>query len=243
MNSDLDLDAQRDRDQLLANISTLLAQNLELAGRMEHLECYYHASNPVLTNRPTSHMSNATTIPASKHARLGGILSTLSQSPAMSGQTREFEHELEASRVYRKAQRGVDDISVCRSVAISHAWSALSDISLSDISALSVVALPLFRKEITNAYHYSTKPRNNYRPGFEPSIRNVQIPESNRPIERSLTRYLVFPGLQSPAGPLHTQQQTKTVSNELKLVIIGTIEADMYALVAKVRAMTYTNTK
>jgi hypothetical protein len=207
MNSDLDVDAQRDRDQLLANISTLLAQNLELAGRMEHLEGYYHAGNPVLTNRPTSRLSNATIIPASEHARLGGISWILSPSPLTSSQAAQYEQELEVSRVYRKAQGGVDDISVRKSFAISHARSAFSNISLSDISASSVVALPLLRTEITNAYHYSPKICNKCRPVFDPFFWDFQTPRRKKAIERSLTRSLEFLDLQSQVGscPPHTK--------------------------------------
>jgi hypothetical protein len=129
----------------------------------------------------TSLLSTATTIPAYGQTIIGQISSTLSQSTQVSRQTTQYEYELEASRVYRKAWKGVDDVSVRRSVAISHAWSALSDISLSDISALSVVALPLFLTEITNAYHYSTRSRSNNGPGFGPSVQNLEFPELTRP--------------------------------------------------------------
>jgi hypothetical protein len=239
MNSDLDVDAQRDRDQLLANISTLLAQNLELAGRMEHLEGTYHAGNSTHTIRPSSRLSNDTTIPAREYVRLGGISSALPQLPLTSTEAARYERELEASRVYRKAQRGVDDVSVRRSFAISHARSAFSDISLSDISVLSVVALPLLRTEITNAYHYSLKSHNNFRPGFDPSIWSFPSPASNRSMKRSLD----FPGLSARADSYFSPQKTVSLATELKLVIIGTTEADVYSFVVKVRTMANTNTK
>jgi hypothetical protein len=207
---------------------------------MEHLEGYYHAGNSVLTNRLTSRLSNTAIIPASGYARLGGTSSTLSCPSLISGQATQYEHELEASRVYRKAQGGVDNVSVRRSFANSHARSAFSDISLSDISALSVVAIPLFRTEITNAYHYSARPRNNHRPGCKSCVWKLQIPELNK---HSLLRSLSFPRLVSQAGLRPSQQNTMPLPTELKLVIIGATEADIYALVIKVRAMANMNTK
>jgi hypothetical protein len=60
-----------------------------------------------------------------------------------------FERVLKASRVYRRAKRPTDDRSFRSSIPLSHAWTALSDLSLSDISAISVVALPLAETDIS----------------------------------------------------------------------------------------------
>lgn len=63
-----------------------------------------------------------------------------------------FQSDLDASRVCRKAQRETADYSFRSSNAFSYAWSALSDTSLSDISMISVVALPLMGDDITNMH-------------------------------------------------------------------------------------------
>lgn len=68
-----------------------------------------------------------------------------------------FERDLKASRVYRRAKRDTTDFSFCSSIPLSHAWSALSDISLSDISIISVVALPLCQTDVSNDRHYTFK--------------------------------------------------------------------------------------
>ena len=65
-----------------------------------------------------------------------------------------FEKILGRSRAYRKATRDTVDYSFRSSVARSHAWSNLSDISLSEISAIAVIALPISPKSIANGYHY-----------------------------------------------------------------------------------------
>ncbi|KAK2669873.1 hypothetical protein RAB80_014010 [Fusarium oxysporum f. sp. vasinfectum] len=66
----------------------------------------------------------------------------------------EFERDLTASRVYRRAKRDTMDFSVRSSVARTHAWSIFSGISLSKISEMSVLALPLYAEDIANPQHY-----------------------------------------------------------------------------------------
>ena len=67
----------------------------------------------------------------------------------------DFEDDLESSRVYRRAQRDTMDFSFRSSIARSNAWSVFSGLSLSDISIISVIGLPVLPKDITNAYHYN----------------------------------------------------------------------------------------
>lgn len=66
----------------------------------------------------------------------------------------DFEDDLELSRVYRRAVRETMDFSFRSSIARSHNWSVFSGLSLGDISILSVIALPLYQGDITNAEHY-----------------------------------------------------------------------------------------
>jgi hypothetical protein len=65
-----------------------------------------------------------------------------------------FEPDLEGSWVYRKVRKSTSDVSYRSSVALSHAWTALSEISLSDISAISVVALPISSNDLLNGHYY-----------------------------------------------------------------------------------------
>lgn len=68
--------------------------------------------------------------------------------------TFEFQSDLEASRVYRRAQRDTMDFSFCSSIAHTSAWSIFSGFSLSDVSIISAIALPLYQEDISNAQHY-----------------------------------------------------------------------------------------
>lgn len=67
----------------------------------------------------------------------------------------DFEGDLESSGVYRRAQRDTVDFSFRSSIARSNAWSALSCFSLGDISAISIIGLPVVPEDITNAQHYN----------------------------------------------------------------------------------------
>ena len=81
-----------------------------------------------------------------------------------------FERKLESTWVYRKARRSTADVSFRTSMALSYAWSALSDVSLSDISNISVVALPISSSDLTNGQHYPSS-----------SQRNFQMPTMSHP--------------------------------------------------------------
>jgi cell division control protein 24 len=67
----------------------------------------------------------------------------------------DFENDLETSRVYRRAQRDTMDFSFRSSVAHTNAWSQFSGLSLSKISMISAIALPLYPDEIENGQHYA----------------------------------------------------------------------------------------
>lgn len=66
-----------------------------------------------------------------------------------------FENVLEATRVYKRAIGNECDISLRTSYLQSRAWSQLSDLSLAQISNISVVALPLYQSDISNGQWYT----------------------------------------------------------------------------------------
>jgi hypothetical protein len=59
-----------------------------------------------------------------------------------------FDDDLHSSRVYRKARRSGCDHSLVSSAIRTQSWSIFSGLSLADISVISVVALPLYPKDI-----------------------------------------------------------------------------------------------
>ena len=67
----------------------------------------------------------------------------------------QIQKELEASRVYRRTAKR-HSFSSLPSGFHSAAWSALSGVSLAEISNLSVLSLPISYNELWNPQHYTT---------------------------------------------------------------------------------------
>jgi hypothetical protein len=65
-----------------------------------------------------------------------------------------FQIDLSTSRVYRRTVSYECDISFTTSVVRTHAWSVFTGLSLSEISEISVIALPLSARDISNPQWY-----------------------------------------------------------------------------------------
>ena len=70
-----------------------------------------------------------------------------------------FEEELEASRVYGRAATRNKRVSITPST-VSMGWSFVSHVTLSEVSNLSLISLPLSAKELRNGHCYSTNTNN-----------------------------------------------------------------------------------
>lgn len=78
----------------------------------------------------------------------------------------DFEGLLMDSRVYRRATLDNDDpFSVFSTAECTGTWSKLSGISLSEISNIAVLALPLYAKDVNNWEAYQL-----HQPGNEPAM-------------------------------------------------------------------------
>lgn len=85
-----------------------------------------------------------------------------------------FEKDLLLSGVYRRAKRSTMDFSFRSSIVRTHAWSLYSGISLSKISELSVVALPLYPDNLVHSSQYQF---GNLDEGGEVTIESVVFSE------------------------------------------------------------------
>ena len=65
-----------------------------------------------------------------------------------------FEDDLGKSRVYKRTERYESDVSFTTSVVRDHAWSVFSGMSLSEISLISAIALPLHLDDVSNQEWY-----------------------------------------------------------------------------------------
>lgn len=85
----------------------------------------------------------------------GGVLnSELRQTTAFGF---AFEQDLQSSRVYRRTLKRDAESSVSSSFGRSVGWSFLSGLSLTDVSCLSVISLPISGQEIWNSSYYGPR--------------------------------------------------------------------------------------
>lgn len=68
-----------------------------------------------------------------------------------------FEQDLYASPVYARTMKGKSNLSLPLSTRHSNARSFLSNLSLADVSDISVLSLPISTAEIWNYHHYMTE--------------------------------------------------------------------------------------
>jgi cell division control protein 24 len=166
-NSDSDLQATEHQQELSENVAELLESNQSLSRRLMNLEDAFEVrtivskrqSRVIATNSSINNDASKPQKPAELTERVAldksknvSQLSTPLEGNAVS--SFDFENDLEASRVYQKAQRDTMDFSFQSSIAYTSAWSVFSGLSLSDVSIISAIALPLYADEITNAQHY-----------------------------------------------------------------------------------------
>jgi hypothetical protein len=148
-NSKFSLDAEHSARSLRNQVDQRLEIDMDLRARSEALR-------RSVTSRPVSQISLLDSDDEDSDSETATIRNTPSANEEGSDlcttwiPCHDFEKELEASRVYRSAQQSTCDASFTSSDVRSHAWSNFTAVSLSRISCLAVVALPLSLDELQN---------------------------------------------------------------------------------------------
>lgn len=132
-----------------------MTNDLALSQRLENLEHFLQANELAIKNRPVSLAPTELTVQPGSAASVEDHVRPISITYSETARGRTFESMLKSSHVYRRFQRHSERFSFHSSIAASHAWSALTDISLSDISHIAVLALPLVAADIGNAHRYA----------------------------------------------------------------------------------------
>ncbi|ORY02261.1 hypothetical protein BCR34DRAFT_84268 [Clohesyomyces aquaticus] len=168
-----DMAAVQSQRVLDSQITALLDTNRTLAARVKDLEDTFNAAATVkgpprdsssripdsdevtihgasLQNNDATNMGPVT--PSHSDSNRLSVMSNTSQYSSYS--VLRFQEEIENSRVYRRANRANSLLSFSSSVIGSRAWSVFSGLSLAEISAISVIALPLTPSDVENAEHY-----------------------------------------------------------------------------------------
>lgn len=108
-------------------------------------------------HQPPASPQTPSQYPQPSGSSIASSMSRLSLTPDTSSiASSEFQSDLESSRVYRRAQRGTLDASSRNSIigAGSFTGSVFSGLSLGDISIMSVIAIPVYAKDLSNPQHY-----------------------------------------------------------------------------------------
>lgn len=137
----------------------LLESNQEISRRLRNLEGTYD-SESVLTTCFRNGNSDKATEKDGEHADFshnypfGPEIHEFSSDQRRSRYCYTFERDLETSRVYKRTRNYESDVSFASSAIRTHSWSVFSGLSLSQVSKISAIGLPVYRDDIFNDESY-----------------------------------------------------------------------------------------
>ncbi|KAF5639330.1 Rho guanine nucleotide exchange factor scd1 [Fusarium sp. NRRL 52700] len=146
--------AKEHQEQLSSNVKALLDNNDALSRRLMNIEDALDAQTIISRRMSILSMSASPSRNTSQQSTAESLATSNATESSLAVSKFDFEDDLESSRVYRRAVRESMDYSFRSSIARSHNWSVFSGLSLGDISIMSVIALPVYQDDITNAEHY-----------------------------------------------------------------------------------------
>lgn len=141
--------AERSRDALRELVQKLLESNHDISRRLQSMD-HTRESESILTC-----FRNGSDVEV-----INGAEKSAPDEPHRFEPSDRFYHQysfeidLDASRVYKRTQSYESDTSFTGSAVRTHAWSVLSGLSLSQISLVSAIALPVYSYEIFNSERY-----------------------------------------------------------------------------------------
>ncbi|KAK1759922.1 hypothetical protein QBC47DRAFT_117525 [Echria macrotheca] len=158
-----DIEARESLAKLQTTVDQLLQNQQQLLDRLERYETVLFEttsarftgdgeSESILIQRPPpARLPPATSAVSQGDPMLGLVLpADTSGSIAEKLFLREFELTLEQTRVYARVRSNKCDASVISSERGTATWSMLSGLSLNDISAISVLSLPISLEEMAS---------------------------------------------------------------------------------------------
>lgn len=131
-------------------------------------------------------------------------------SAAVSIPLRDFEVTLEQTHVYRRIRSDKADVSFTTSVIRTQAWSMLSELSLNDISIVSVIALPITLDDINSIAPQLTFA--NVISGIGGPPQELSPAEPWLPSVISSSEFIAHQGVPDPDRGLRTQGLSSTDS-------------------------------
>lgn len=153
--SKTDIETESLREQLRDLVQKLLQSNHDISNRLHQLKATRESESILPTcfrNNRGVEDDDSTTDPIRKSVQSepnGSFAVRRSKELKFS-----LEGDLGSSRVYQRTQPYASDVSFTSSAVRSHAWSIFSGLSLSQVSSMSAIALPVHGNEIYNCEHY-----------------------------------------------------------------------------------------
>ncbi|KAK3299726.1 Rho GTPase activation protein [Chaetomium fimeti] len=166
-------DAEDKVDRLCDLVQQALGRYDFLNQRLTTLELQGHGINPSPTTRYHP------TLPPLCATRDNGDQISGTKRPGPTAEIRVFAFEelLMTSRAYRNASGdGSDCFSIMSSAGRTASWSMLSGLSLSEISQIAILAIPIYAGDISNNESYEFEP-----PAVEPTSNVDTVPPSRPP--------------------------------------------------------------
>jgi hypothetical protein len=164
---DTEIEAARSHESLVTLIDRVVTDNEDMRRRLNMLEDYMGSQSSL---KLAGHEDDedegytdddaATIVQVDSNESSLSLVDTLTENHWTEKVEDEsgFEDDLKASRVYRRVKNDSCDSSFTTSILGGRAWSVFSGQSLSEVSVLSAIALPITWDEIENRHHYEGAP-------------------------------------------------------------------------------------
>jgi hypothetical protein len=154
--SESDLEAIRSSEVLRRLTTQISALNKDVLVRLRHLENMHDSESIYTVCHRNGRSDSESVFSAQSMIKPSDVYRNTRpfQTVPELNLHQSFQLDLNTSRVYRRTLSYECDISFTTSVVRTHAWSVFTGLSLSEISEISVIALPLSARDISNPQWY-----------------------------------------------------------------------------------------
>ena len=154
------VDAEQNRDVLYERVMDKLSKDASLEQRLELVETQLRmqANASLLESasiRDTDNDDGDSDTATIRQGQQSTDPVFYATNPCDSIALHDFEQHLMSSWVYKRSEHREEDMSFRSSVVRLSAWSVLSELSLANISMLSVICLPIQLQELSNGEWYA----------------------------------------------------------------------------------------
>lgn len=161
--SESDLEAEKSRETLENLVEELLRNNQDISRRLRSIEdslesrsimtsCFRNGTMDGLAEgeAETENIQQDVGPPEFRRTRSSLVTQNFTEDASPNC----FQADLGTSRVYKRTEQYESDVSFTSSAVRTHAWSIFPGLSLSEVSVISAIALPLCLDDVSNKEWY-----------------------------------------------------------------------------------------